>query len=389
MTDFRFTVEAAEAGARLDQLVASRAPELSRARARQLIDEGDVLLDGKPAKGAQRVRAGSEIVIAVPAPKPVALVAQDLKLRPLFEDKHLLVLDKPAGIAVHPGAGGGGATLVHGLLHHVADLRGIGGELRPGIVHRLDKDTSGCLVVAKSEAALHGLQAAFKSREVEKRYLALAHGQLDDAGELDTLYGRHPVERKRFSSKVESGKRAVTRWRVLARAAGAQVGGSGASAIEVDLLTGRTHQIRAHFSDAGHPLLADSLYGGSKREGRLEDSARLKQAALAVGRQALHAWVLEFQHPITRKRIACTAPIPPELAGAFALLGIDADALANEAQALRGADDDVLRAAPGAGKRAIASSARGAEEVSQHDARALEKKSGDRSGRKRSDGTRR
>jgi len=319
----RFIVEQKEIGTRLDQLVAARAPELSRARAQQLIDEGHVQVDSKPAKASLRVRSGNEISVHVPAPQAVELVAQDMKLRALYEDKHLVVIDKPAGIAVHPGAGGEGSTLVHGLLHHIDDLRGIGGELRPGIVHRLDKDTSGCLVVAKSEKALQGLQAKFKDREVEKRYLAIAHGQLAISGELDTMYGRHPVDRKRFSSKVKTGKRAVTQWKTLAVKNVQEVGGAGASVLEVDLLTGRTHQIRAHFADAGHPLLGDVLYGGAKRDGKLPDDAKVKQAALAVGRQALHAWLLEFDHPILKKKVSCIAPIPPELRAALGALEID------------------------------------------------------------------
>jgi len=318
-----FVALAAEAGTRLDQLAQAHAPELSRARAQALIEDGHVQVDGKPAKASLRVRAGASIEIRVPAPIVVELRAQDMQLRALYEDKHLVVIDKPAGIAVHPGAGGEGSTLVHGLLHHIADLRGIGGELRPGIVHRLDKDTSGCLVVAKSEAALRGLQASFKAREVEKRYLAITHGVVTPQGELDTLYGRHPIDRKRFSSKVKSGKRAQTRWTQLGQASAAGVGGAGASVLAVELLTGRTHQIRAHFSDAGHPLLGDVLYGGAKREAKLEPDSRLRQAAAAVGRQALHAWVLEFQHPITAALISCTAPVPIELLTALGLLEID------------------------------------------------------------------
>ena len=210
-------VEAGEAGMRLDQLLAARLPDLSRSRLRQLIDAGAVLVGGAAAKASLRPRAGVQIEVSVPDPRPTALVPEDLRLPVLYQDGDLVVIDKPAGVAVHPGAGIDSGTVVHGLLHQVPGLAGIGGELRPGIVHRLDKETSGCLVVAKTEIALRGLQAQFKSRDVEKLYLAIVHGEPKEAGEFDTLHGRHPVDRKRFSSRVREGRRAVTRFRVLGR----------------------------------------------------------------------------------------------------------------------------------------------------------------------------
>jgi 23S rRNA pseudouridine1911/1915/1917 synthase len=264
-----------------------------------------------------RLRAGTEIVLRVPTPRPVELVAESLDLPVLYDDGDLVVIDKPAGVAVHPGAGISSGTVVHGLLHQVRDLAGIGGELRPGIVHRLDKDTSGCLVVAKTEPALRALQAAFKSRTVEKRYLALVHGAPREAGEFDTAYGRHPKDRKRFSSRLKEGRRAVTRWRVLER-------GPGVALVEVELLTGRTHQIRAHFADAGFPLLADALYGGRKREARLPETSPLRRASAAIGRQALHAASLAFAHPIRGAPIRCEAPLPADFRSALRELGMSA-----------------------------------------------------------------
>ena len=308
-------VEPGEAGKRLDQLLAARLPDLSRSRVRYLIDEGAVRVAGAPAKASLRPPAGAAIEVRLPEPRPVALLPEDLRLPVLYDDADLVVIDKPAGIAVHPGAGIESGTVVHGLLHQVRGLLGIGGELRPGIVHRLDKETSGCLVVAKTEPALRGLQAQFKSRSVEKRYLAIVHGAPADSGELDTLHGRHPVDRKRFSSRVRKGRRAVTRWRVLGR-------GGGASLVEVELLTGRTHQIRAHFADAGFPLLADALYGGRKREARLPAGTPLRRAVAAVGRQALHAATLAFAQPITGGAIRCEAPVPADFAAALRELGI-------------------------------------------------------------------
>jgi 23S rRNA pseudouridine1911/1915/1917 synthase len=309
----RLIVEPAEAGQRLDQLLAARLPDLSRSRLKTLIEQGHVKLAGALAKASARPRAGAELLLEVPEAQPTELVAEELQLPVLFEDAHLLVIDKPAGVAVHPGAGIASGTVVHGLLHQVKDLLGIGGELRPGIVHRLDKDTSGCLAVAKTEAALRGLQAAFKAREVDKRYRAIVHGAPAEEGELDTLHARHPTDRKRFSTRVREGKRAVTRWRVLERF-------EGAALVDVELMTGRTHQIRAHFADAGFPLLGDKLYGGTKREARLPEAAPLRRAAQALGRQALHAALLSFEHPITAARVSCEAPLPPDFLAALAEL---------------------------------------------------------------------
>ena len=303
-----------EAGERLDRLLVKKLPRLSRARIQQLIEGGHVLAGGKSVKASLRPRAGMELVVRIPAPEPVALVPEEMKLPVLFEDEHLLVIDKPAGIAVHPGAGIRTGTIVHGLLHQVRDLGGVGGELRPGIVHRLDKDTSGCLVVAKHEAALTSLQALFKARQVEKRYHALVHGKPPDEGELDTFFGRHPVHRKRFSSKVTSGRRAVTRFRVVGKA-------HGAAWVAVELLTGRTHQIRAHFADAGWPIFRDVLYGGVRREAKLEEGSPARRAAEALGRQGLHASRLVFRHPITAAQVACEAPLPPDLRAALQILG--------------------------------------------------------------------
>ncbi len=302
----KLTVTAAEAGLRLDQLLAARLPELSRSRLKSLIEQGHVQVDGAPSKASARPRPGARLAVEIPAAAPTALVPEDLALPVLYDDAFLLVIDKPAGIAVHPGAGISSGTVVHGLLSQVRDLVGIGGELRPGIVHRLDKDTSGCLVVAKTEVALRGLQAAFKARTVDKRYLALVHGAPADAGEFDTLIARHPVDRKRFSSKVREGRHALTRFRVLQRFAASAL-------VEVELLTGRTHQIRAHFADAGFPLLGDKLYGGTRRDARVF-------ARPPIPRQALHAARISFQHPITSGTVACEAPLPEDFRAALRTL---------------------------------------------------------------------
>lgn len=297
-------------GERLDQHLSRTFPELSRSRIQALIEEGNVLVDGRPPKGSARVRGGEQVEVNVPPPVPATPLAEDLPLDVLFEDRDLIVLDKAAGMVVHPAAGNWQGTLVNALLHRVKDLQGVGGELRPGLVHRLDKDTSGCLVVAKSERALTALQAAFKSRAVDKRYLALVHGVPKPAeGRIDTLYGRHPIHRKRFTGKVKTGKRAETVYRVT------EAFGE-AALVEVELLTGRTHQVRVHLSELGHPLLGDELYGGVRRA----KSDRVKEAQTALGRHALHAWRLSFPHPRTEKMLSFEAPIPADFARALEIL---------------------------------------------------------------------
>ncbi len=281
-------------GARIDQHLASVLPELTRSRLKALIEEGHVTLGGKPIRAALRLKGGEALEVEVPPVQTTELTAQDLPLKVVFQDAHLLVLDKAAGMVVHPGAGNRDGTLVNALLFHVSDLAGIGGELRPGIVHRLDKDTSGLLVVAKTDAALTSLQAAFKARTVEKTYLALVHGAPPMKGTFRTLYGRHPHHRQRFSGKVKTGKEAVTHFVTTERFA-------RASLVEIILETGRTHQIRAHFSDAGFPLLGDALYGGVKKAG-----------PLVIGRQALHAWKLKFPHPKSGKLLTYVAGPPKD-----------------------------------------------------------------------------
>ncbi len=222
------------------------------------------------------------------------------------------MLDKAAGMVVHPARGTPSGTVVNALLHRLGP--GAPGGARLGLVHRLDRETSGCLVVARSEVALRALQAAFKARAVEKTYLALCHGAPPDEGRLDTPYGRHPVDRTRHTSRRPAARRAVTTWRVRERF------GAAAALLEVGLETGRTHQIRVHLSESGHPLVGDAVYGGRRREARLAPDAPVRRAAEAIGRQALHAWRIAFPHPRSGRRIAIEAPIPEDLARALAVL---------------------------------------------------------------------
>ncbi len=292
----------------MDQYLARAFPDLTRSRIQGLIDAGHVLSDGQPVKTARRLRGGELLTLPVPAPVPAVPLAEELPLAVLHEDKDLVVVDKAAGMVVHPGAGHASGTLVNALLHRVKDLAGVGGELRPGIVHRLDKDTTGCLVVAKNEQALVALQKSFKTRAVEKTYLALVHGAPPAEGRIETLYGRHPIHRQRFTGKVREGKPAITAYRTLETF-------DGAALVEVDLFTGRTHQIRVHLAEAGHPLLGDALYGAGRKAKGLAAEAQER-----MGRQALHAWRLAFAHPRTGKALKLEAPIPEDLAAVLTLL---------------------------------------------------------------------
>jgi 23S rRNA pseudouridine1911/1915/1917 synthase len=298
------------AGARLDVALAKLAPDLTRSRIQRLVEDGKVRLAGRPAKASQRLRGGEPVELVLELPAAPAIAAQDLPLAVLFEDEHLVVLDKAAGMVVHPARGSPHSTVVNALLHRL----GADALPRLGLVHRLDKDTSGCLVVARTEPALLALQAQWKGRTVEKVYLALCHGHLAAAGRLDTPYGRHPRDRTRYTGRLRSAtRRALTEWRVVERF------GDAATLAEVTLHTGRTHQIRVHLAEAGHPLLHDGVYGGTRREARTP-AGLAARAAAAAGRQALHAARLAFDHPRTGRRVSFEAPLPADLRAALEVL---------------------------------------------------------------------
>jgi 23S rRNA pseudouridine1911/1915/1917 synthase len=279
-----------------------------RTLVQRLIDSELVTIDDRPAKKAgQKLRAGEVIVALVPRPAPLEVVAEDLPLPILYQDLQLVIVEKPAGMVVHPSAGHSHGTMVNALLFHCRDLSGIGGVLRPGIVHRLDKDTSGVMMVSKNDLT-HAYLAAELARKsaggvssVRREYLAIASPPPSSSrGTYRTLYGRHPSHRHRFSSKVTRGKTAVTHWEVVERFAGAAL-------LAVRLETGRTHQIRVHAADHGWPLLGDVVYG------RRPADPLLAQLAAELGRQALHAHVLAFAHPQTGEMLEFTSPLPPDL----------------------------------------------------------------------------
>lgn len=299
MEEREFTVTAPQAGRRLDVFL-SGASGLTRARVQRLIEDGQVLVGGHPQKASHRVSPGERILLRIPPAAPLRLAPEAIPLDILHEDDDLIVLNKPPGMVVHPGAGRSTGTLVQALLAHCGRLPGIGGVERPGIVHRLDRDTSGVLVVAKTEDAHQSLSRQFKARLVQKRYVALVHGELArDAGRIEAAIGRREHDRKRMGVRVQGGREARTAYRVLRRLPGMTV-------LRLDLETGRTHQIRVHLAHIGHPVIGDRVYGG-RRERR-----RAASEASRADRQMLHAWRLAFRHPRTGAWVEFTAPIPED-----------------------------------------------------------------------------
>jgi 23S rRNA pseudouridine1911/1915/1917 synthase len=266
-------------------------------------------VNGEPGKPGRKLRPGDVVAFAPPPAAPVALAAEARPLVVLYEDAHLIVVAKPAGMVVHPAAGNPSGTLVNALLGHCTDLAGIGGELRPGIVHRLDKDTSGALVATKDDATHAALGALFKKKDLLRLYEAVvAPAPALESGTVRTLYGRHPVHRKRFTGRVAAGKPAVTHWRVVERF------GAHAALLECRLETGRTHQIRVHMAEAGQPVLGDRTYGRAPRD------PWLRGLAEGIGRQALHARRLAFRHPRTGALVDCEAERPEDFRQLLAAL---------------------------------------------------------------------
>ena len=316
----RFTADEAEAGERIDRLLADRLPEISRNRLKSLIEAGRLSVGGETIdQPSYRVKPGQNLVLAVPEPLDATPQAQAIPLDILFEDPDLIVIDKPAGMVVHPAPGNPDRTLVNALIAHCGEgLTGIGGTRRPGIVHRLDKDTSGVMVAAKSETAHRGLVNAFAERDIERAYLALVWGLPEPrAGEITGNIGRNPRNRKKMAVLKRGGRPASTRYRVIEELVSGQV-----SLIKCRLMSGRTHQIRVHLAHKGHPVLGDALYGraGEARLKRLPAPARA--ALKALGRQALHARTLGFHHPVSGAVLKFESELPPEISGLICSLDI-------------------------------------------------------------------
>ena len=344
-----FAADAAAAGMRLDAYLAQAIPEISRARVQMLIEAGQVRVDGAAAKGKQKMRGGEAIEIeGEPHPAPLHATPEEIPLDILFEDKFLAVVNKPAGMMVHAGAGStddvrNRGTLVNALLHHMATLSDVGGELRPGIVHRLDKQTSGAIVVAKDDATHRKLGEMFSMRRVAKRYIALLHGTLaKDNVTVNLPIARDLVRRTRMTTRRADGRNAVTHFTVVERLATRY---GAFTLVEARIETGRTHQIRVHAQSLGHPVVGDTLYGAPRMmqlarpevdssaalrndKQMRNDKAKLRndkresteEASVGLERNFLHAAHLEFAHPQTGKMVAVDAPLPAELKEFLALL---------------------------------------------------------------------
>ena len=308
-----FTIDKSQSGQRVDIFLAQSEAALSRSQVKYAIEEGDVLVNGKAPKVSQKLKDGDIIILTQRPPIEAAAVAQEMPLDIVYEDEAIIVINKPAGMVVHPAPGNADKTLVNALLFHCRDLSGIGGVLRPGIVHRLDKDTSGLIVAAKSDDAHRQLSAQFEKHDVHKKYLALVWGDVKgNSGEIVLPVGRHTTNRKKMSTKSKRGMDALTLWKVRVRY-------GVATLLDVEIKTGRTHQIRVHLSDRGYPVIGDAVYGNSAKINTVKDPL-LKAKIKEFNRQALHAAQLSFIHPQKGERVVFTADMPEDLSDLCAQL---------------------------------------------------------------------
>jgi 23S rRNA pseudouridine1911/1915/1917 synthase len=312
-TKIIFTIDKSQIGQRLDIFLAQVEPTISRSHVKHVIEEGDVLVNGKAPKVSQHLKEGDVIILTQRPPIEATALPQDMLLNIVYEDEAIIVINKPAGMVVHPAPGNPDKTLVNALLFHCHDLSGIGGVLRPGIVHRLDKNTSGLIVAAKSDDAHRSLSAQFEKHDVHKKYLALVWGDVKgNTGEIVLPVGRHANNRKKMSTKSKRGKDALTLWKARERY-------GVATLLEVEIKTGRTHQIRVHLSDRGYPVIGDQVYGNSAKINTVKDPL-LKAKIKEFNRQALHAAQLSFIHPQKGERVVFTADMPQDMTGLCAQL---------------------------------------------------------------------
>lgn len=305
--DFSFRISETQAGERIDIYLACQVNELTRSRIQALIKAGHVNINGRVGKASYALKSGDRVTLTIPPPRSCRLEPENIDFNILYEDAALIVVDKPAGLVVHPAPGHSSGTLVHGLLEHCRDLSGIGGVTRPGIVHRLDKDTSGLLVVAKNDRVHEDLSRQFKEGAVLKEYMVLVHGgPRRDEGRIDLPIGRHPKHRKRMAVVATSGRSALTLWRVEERYE------RQFARLHILLKTGRTHQIRVHLSHIGHPVIGDPVYGPKRRWWKTRFPG-LDGIRELLGRQMLHARCLGFIHPETGAFLRFMAPIPEDM----------------------------------------------------------------------------
>ncbi|MGQ9745507.1 MAG: RluA family pseudouridine synthase [Dissulfurimicrobium sp.] len=300
--DIKIEVEKGSAGERLDKYLASKDIGLSRAQIQRLINAGHIKIYGiDTVTPAMKIRAGHIIGISIPPPEKISIKPLPIPIEIIYEDSSIMVINKPAGLVVHPGAGREEETLVHALMHHCHDLSGIGGKIRPGIVHRLDKDTSGLMVIAKNDSSHLALSNEFKAGLIKKNYIAIVAGKMrDKAGRIDLPIGRHPLDRKKMSVVTKGGKYALTEWMLRDSL-------PGASILSINIHTGRTHQIRVHMAHLRHPILGDSVYGGPV-------ILKMAENSVVIHRQMLHASSLKLQHPVTGKEMEWRSDIPDDMA---------------------------------------------------------------------------
>ncbi|MEW6185331.1 MAG: RluA family pseudouridine synthase [Thermodesulfobacteriota bacterium] len=316
---YLFTARTPDVRKRLDHFLVEQRVPFSRSQIKKWIDEGRLSVNGRAEKGGYRLKEGDCLTFSPGEPVPLSLTPEAIPLKIVFEDQDLLVLDKPAGLVVHPAAGNFSGTLVHALLHHCSDLSGIGGVMRPGIVHRLDKDTSGLMVVAKNDSSHQDLIRQFQKGGISKEYQALVWGgPAILSGRIEKPIGRHPVHRKKMAVNEKQGKAALTEWEVLERFS------AGVSLLKLIIKTGRTHQIRVHLSSQGWPVVGDPLYGG-KKSGLVRDKELPEALASLMTRQLLHAYRLAFYHPTQGNLLDFSSCLPEDMEAALKVLRLCSD----------------------------------------------------------------